>query len=419
MASGLRAKLNAMKTAAPAAPQRRGGGLMCRVSRVPLDAAVYRLPAAGLRRIGWTGPRFDVRRCLFLDTETTGLSHGAGTVAFLVGVGYADGGELVIEQYLMRDYGDEPELIDRLSARMANFDCVCTFNGKTFDMPLLETRFTMCRMRDRWRELENLDLLTPARRAWKLRLGSCRLANLEAEVLGMPREDALPGSEVPQRYFQFLKTGDESLLTDIVDHNRQDIATLATLLVRLCAVNDRPQALTDQRDQFSMGRSLERQGELGPARELYRLSAIPRPAGTLAALTGERIAGMANWRLYLIARRSRDWEAARDALEQMLNRRQMCGAVCVELAKLYEHRFRDYPRAMDYARQSARYPDGETPERLEARLARIRGKMDMEAKDGNTERREGRDHRQQGLPDPRGRQQAVRGWKAPGGEGEV
>ena len=157
----------------------------------------------------------------------------------------------------------------------------------------------------------------------------------------MPREDDLPGSEVPARYFEFLKTGDEALLTDIIDHNRQDIATLATLLVKLCEINAAPENLTDQRDQFSMGRSLERQGELGPAKEMYRVSAIPRPAGTLAALTGERVAGMANWRIYLLCRKSRDWEGARDVLEQMLNRRQMPGEACVALSKLYEHRFRD------------------------------------------------------------------------------
>lgn len=376
MASGLRAKLNRMKTGESAAPKIRTGGLICRVSRVPLDGAVYDLPPVGLRRIGWTGPRFDIRRCLFLDTETTGLSHGAGTVAFLVGVGYVDGNELAIEQYLMREYADEPELIDRLSSRMEGFDCVCTFNGRTFDMPLLEARFTMCRMRDRWRDLENLDLLTPARRAWKLRLGSCRLATLEAEILGMPREDDLPGSEVPTRYFEFLKTGDESLLTDIVDHNRQDIATLATLLVKLCAVNDRPQALTDQRDLFSMGRSLERQGELGPARELYRISAIPRPVGTLAALSGERVAGMANWRLYLLCRKSRDWEGARDVLTQMLNRRQMQGAASLALSKLYEHHFRDYRRALEYALKSENYPDGEPAELLGKRTARLRRKIE-------------------------------------------
>ena len=86
-------------------------------------------------------------------------------------------------------------------------------------------------MRHRWREMKNLDLLYPSRRTWKLRLGSCRLSHLEEVVLGMPRENDLPGKEVPQRYFDFLKTGDISLLEDIVRHNRQDIATLAVLLV--------------------------------------------------------------------------------------------------------------------------------------------------------------------------------------------
>ena len=375
MSSGLRAKLNAMKTAGPAAPQRRPGGLICHACRLPLDPAIHDLPAAGLRRIGWCGPRFDVGRCLFLDTETTGLSGGAGTVAFLVGVGFVDGNEFAVEQYMLRDYADEPELIDRLATRMAGFDSVCTFNGKNFDMPLLESRFILCRMRDRWRALENLDLLYPARRAWKLRLGSCRLANIETEILNLPRENDLPGSEVPARFFEFIKTGDEALLEDVVRHNRQDIATLATLLVKLCAINDRPEALTDQRDQFSMGRSLERQGELKPAREMYRVSAIPRPAGTLAALNGERIAGMANWRIYLLCRRSGDWDGAEAVLEQMLRRRQMPGGACVALSKICEHRRKDYPRALQYAEQSARYPDGEPPEQLRRRVERIRGKM--------------------------------------------
>ncbi len=386
MASGLRAKLNAIKGAPASAPPRRRGGVVCHVSRVPLDPAAFCLTATGLRRIGWSGRRFDIRRCLFLDTETTGLSGGAGTVAFLVGVGFVEGDELVIEQYLLREYADEPELIERLGARMSGFDSVCTFNGRNFDLPLLEARFTMCRMRDRWRALENLDLLYPARRAWKLRLGSCRLSRIETEILGLARENDLPGSEVPARFFQFLKTGQEELLEDIVRHNRQDIATLATLLVRLCEINDRPEALTDQRDQFSMGVSLERQGELRPAREMYRISARPRPAGTLAALTGERIAGMANWRFYLLCRKSGDWEGARDVLMQMLNRRQMTGAVCTELAKLYEHRLRDYSRALEYARRSAEGPGGEPAERLERRVQRIRNKIKqcVEAENGNT-----------------------------------
>ena len=375
MVSGLRAKLNMMRSSAPVAATPRNGGLICHVSRESLDPALLELPSTGLRRIGWCGPRFDIRRCLFLDTETTGLSGGAGTVAFLVGVGWVEGDALVIEQLMLREYADEPELIDRLSQRMAGFDSVCTYNGRNFDMPLLEARFTMNRMRDRWKTLENLDLLYPSRRAWKLRLGSCRLCNIETEVLGMAREDDLPGSEVPARFFQFMKTGEEALLDDIVRHNRQDIATLAKLLVRLCAVNDRPDLITDQRDQFSMGKSLERQGELKPAREMYRASARPRPAGTLAALSGERIAGSANWRLYALCRQSGDWAGAEDVLIQMLRRRQMPGTVCVELAKLCEHRRKDYSRALEYARQSALYPDGETAEQLEKRLNRIQRKI--------------------------------------------
>ena len=382
MASGLRAKLNVIKrgsAAAQNAEPKRPSGVMVRVSRVPLDPAIYALSPVGLRRMGWNGGPFDVNRCLFIDTETTGLSGGAGTVAFLVGVGYAAGEEFVIEQYLMREYADEPELIDHLAGRLDRFDCVCSFNGKNFDMPLIESRFTMNRMRGRWRDLDNLDLLYPARRAWKLRIGSCRLARIETEILGMPREDDLPGSEVPARYFEFLKTGNETLLEDIIEHNKQDIATLATLLIRLCEINARPEALSDQRDLFSMGRSLERQGELKNARELYRITALPRPTGTLAALTGERIAGMANWRQYHILRRSGDYDGAARVLKQMIARRQMPGDACVALSKLCEHRLGDLDEALKYARLAGKYPCAEAGEALERRVARIRGKIDKKA----------------------------------------
>ncbi|MBR1559098.1 MAG: ribonuclease H-like domain-containing protein [Clostridia bacterium] len=375
MASGLRAKLNAIRSsAAPAAPPRKTGGVMVKVSRLPLDPAIDALSPVGLRRMGWTGVTFDPRRCLFMDTETTGLSGGAGTVAFLVGAGFCDGDSFVVEQYLMREYADEPELIDRLARRMDGFDAVCTFNGRNFDMPLLQSRFTMCRMRHRWRDLDDLDLLYPARRAWKLRIGSCRLSRIESEILGMPREGDLPGSEVPGRYFEFLKTGDESLLTDIIDHNRQDIATLVTLLIRLCDINAAPEKLSDQRDLFSMGRSLERQGELKPARELYHIAALPRPMGTLAALTGERVAGMANWRQYHILRRSGDVDGAIHVLEQMLQRRQLPGEACVALAKLYEHHKKDYKRALGYAEQARRH--GVDPDEVERRAARLKRKME-------------------------------------------
>jgi len=354
------------------------GGLLCYASRRDIEPGLLTLSSVGLRRIGWSGRSFDARKCLFLDTETTGLSGGAGTVAFLVGIGYVKDDCFMIEQYLMRDYADEPELIDRLAERMEEFDCVCTFNGKTFDMPLLEARFTMCRMRHRWCALENLDLLHPARRAWKLRLGSCRLARLEEMILGIHRTGDLPGSEVPQRYFEFLKTGDMSLLDDIIVHNRQDIATLMTLLVKLCGVYDAPDGLGEQRDLFSVGKALERQGEFGEARRLYRLAAIPAPAGTLAALSGERLTGTANWRNYLIARRTGDVQEMKTILEQMLVRRQMPCAVHTELAKLYEHGMHDLRRALEHAKAARGCCEDCDVTSLDKRIDRLEHKLDKE-----------------------------------------
>lgn len=320
-----------------------------------------------------------------MDTETTGLSGGAGTVAFLVGIGYVEGEALVIEQYHLREYSDEPEMLDRLSRRMDGFDSVCTFNGRRFDMPLLQSRFTMCRMRDRWRDLDDLDLLYPARRAWKLRLGSCKLSRIETEILGMSREDDLPGSEVPERFFQFVRTGREDLIEDIIRHNCQDIATLATLLIELCRIYDQPEKLSDPRDQYSMGRSLERQGELKHARQMYHVAARPRPVGTIAALTGERLAGQANWHLYLLCRRSSDWEGAEDVLLRMLRRRQRVGEVCVALAKLYEHHHRHYDQALRYALLSQGQPGSETPEEHTRRVERLQRKImrGREVRDGH------------------------------------
>lgn len=380
MASGLRAKLNAMKTGPSAAPKQpaKPCGLMCFVHRLPLEEGLFDLSPVGLRRMGWSGRVFDIRKCLFLDTETTGLSKGAGTIAFLVGVGYVEDNNFVVEQFQMRDYPDEPELISRLGNLMARFDYVCTFNGKNFDMPLLETRFTMCRMRNLWKDMENIDLLYPARRTWKLRLGSCRLSRLEEMVLGMPRENDLPGSEVPQRFFEYLKCGDDTLLKDILDHNRQDIATLATLLVKLCRINDAPEKLTDKRDLFSMGKSLEHQGEFRPAKELYRISAIPAPAGTLAALIGERVCGMANQRLYCLYRKTGDTASMQSVLEQMLSRKQMPGWTLIELSKLHEHRLKDFKKALEYACMAEKYPECEPEETHKKRISRLLDKIKNE-----------------------------------------
>ena len=154
MASGLRAKLQAIAPAPAARPAREErGGLVVRTDRRRAPEGLLSLPARGLERLG-AGEGFSVEKCLFLDTETTGLSGGAGTLAFLVGAAYVEGDEFVTEQYILRDYGDEPEMLLRLGELMRRFNTAVTFNGKTFDMPLLESRYTICRLRDHWRALD-------------------------------------------------------------------------------------------------------------------------------------------------------------------------------------------------------------------------------------------------------------------------
>ena len=381
MASGLRAKLNRIAAGTPKAekkPERACGVLQYADSR-PMDARLNCLNTEGLRRIGFEGNTFDIRRCLFLDTETTGLSGGAGTVAFLVGLGWVEGNSFVVKQYLMRDYSDEAEMLTLISEKMRGFDICCTFNGKTFDLPLIKTRLTMCRMPDKWREFEQLDLLAPSRRTWKLRLGSCRLARIEEFILGQGREDDLPGSEVPQRYFSFLKSGDINLLQDIIDHNRQDIYTLGTLLAHLCELYADPIREEHKEDLFSMGKALEGRGELKVARELYRLAAVPTRAGSISALkSGDALSEQASWRLYLLAKKNRDTEEMREILERMALRRQMRGEIYIELAKLYEHRYKNYRRALRYAEIAAKYAPAKDREALDKRRGRLKAKIEKE-----------------------------------------
>ena len=382
MLSGLRAKLNAIGASAPKQEQKpvRPRGVLRYAARVPLDGRLLELPVDGLRRIGWTGGRFELKGCLFLDTETTGLSGGAGTVAFLVGVGYAEGESFIVEQFLMRDYADEAEMLSLIADRLDKCSCVCSFNGKNFDLPLLKTRFIMNRMQHRWQEKDQLDLLYPSRRTWKLRLGSCRLGRLEEFILGTGRENDLPGSEVPRRYFDFLKSGDMALLEDIIAHNRQDIITLQILLAHLCCLYAHHEQACRREDIFSMGKALEKQGELRPARELYRIASIPEPAGSIRALRGSEIAAQAAWRMALLARKNRDWEAMREILEQMAVRRQCRDKIYVELSKLWEHHYRNYARALRYAELAARYVEVKELDALNRRRDRLRARIEKTEK---------------------------------------
>ena len=169
------------------------------------------------------------KRWAFLDTETTGLAGGAGTYAFLVGVGSIDEEGFRVRQFFMRDFGDEPSLLAALTEHLSRFDVLITYNGKAYDQPLLETRYRMARARPPFARMAHLDLLHGARRLWKLRLDSCRLVDLENQILGLEREGDLPGEMIPYYYFQYLRTHQAFQLVPIFHHNVMDIVSLACL----------------------------------------------------------------------------------------------------------------------------------------------------------------------------------------------
>ncbi|MBN1777683.1 MAG: ribonuclease H-like domain-containing protein [Clostridiales bacterium] len=280
-----------------------------------------------------------MRDVLFLDTETTGLSRGAGTVAFLAGVGYFTEQHFVIEQYLMRDYDEESFVLREISRLLKAFPVLATFNGKTFDMPVLSNRFLLNRFGDGFGGV-HADVLYPARRIWKLRLFSCTLQTLEESILGVTREDDLPGELIPQTYFQYLKNRDFEPVRQIMVHNRQDILSLAQLFFFLCRLHAKPETAAAPEDLYSLARTLNKRGETEKAKKCYRMSArggLRKPA------------------FHALAQQEKREGNARRAVKlytAMLSRKEDMAEVCVALAKLYEHQLQNIPQALFYTRQA-------------------------------------------------------------------
>jgi uncharacterized protein YprB with RNaseH-like and TPR domain len=218
----------------------------------------------------------DFRDFLFLDTETTGLA-GAGTLAFMVGVGFFEPGTqgecFVVRQYFLRDHGDEPALLLLLDELLAGKAGLVTFNGRSFDIPLLESRFIMNRMPTDLRERPHLDLLHPARRLWRHRLGSCALGSLEGSLLGLRRsQDDVPGWLIPSLYTNYLRSGDARELVRVFYHNQIDMVSMVTLAARVTRLLSQPDPADHPIDLYSLGKW---QADLGlsDAEQTLRLAA--------------------------------------------------------------------------------------------------------------------------------------------------
>ena len=275
----------------------------------------------------------------FLDIETTGLNGGAGVYAFLVGVGRFEGETYHLAQFFLRDPSEEPAHLLALEAFLAPCQAVVTFNGKSFDIPLLNTRFTVQGWRSPFAGLAHIDLLHLARRLWRDRLPSRTLGSLELHILDHRRtEEDIPGWLVPQMYFDYLHTADARPLKSVFYHNAVDVISLAALLNHVAGLLDDPlaAAIQDDLDWAALGRLFEDLGRHPLAVELYR-----RALG--GSLPPENLADTRR-RLSLLCKRRGDLDSAVSLWEQAVAAGEVYAFV--ELAKVSEHERRDPAAAL-------------------------------------------------------------------------
>jgi uncharacterized protein YprB with RNaseH-like and TPR domain len=291
----------------------------------------------------------DPAKWLFLDTETTGLAGGTGTYAFLVGLAWWDAGGLQIEQLIMRDFTDEYSVLQELAARVAERPVLVTFNGKSFDWPLLESRFTMTRSIALPRLTAHLDLLHPARALWKLRLGSVRLMELERRVLDAPRlgwhrEEDMASALIPQHYFDYLRGGPVEPVAGIVRHNQMDLRGLAALFGKINALladENGDSEKIESLDLFGLSKFLERRGEAARA---HSTCAQALDAGLPAAFRPK-----ARRLLAMMAKRQNEHARAAQIWQEIAGDPQEGVYACEQLTIHYERHAKDLTRAMEFA----------------------------------------------------------------------
>ena len=337
-------------------------------------------------------------RMLFVDLETTGLAGGAGTYAFLVGCAWYQDGGLRTRQFFLSNFAAERVLLEAVADIADTSGVVVTYNGKSFDLPLIETRFLLHRLETPFAGVPHVDMLHPARRLWREdtpeqesepgrslmgdghvrrsaeRDGGCRLSTLEQTLCGHVREGDVPGFEIPSRYFHFVRTGDARGLAAVTEHNRLDLLSLAMLAANASQLlEDGPAAARTSREALGMGRLYERAAMTVEARASYLHAAGHRGTDTITCAEA--------WRAYaVLARRERRFEDAANGWRRILELPRCPPAIVREaseaLAVHHEHRLRDLQAARSFARQSLTLQA--TPSRRQAtqhRLARLDRKL--------------------------------------------
>lgn len=330
-----------------------------RTGRVEIGLAFDASPELlALLALDPTIARCDLRGALFLDTETTGLARGAGTVAFLVGLAWwHSDGTFTLEQLLVRQLGEEAPMLERVRQRIERASLLVTFNGKSFDMPLLRTRMVMARL-PAMTEPPHIDLLHVARRVHGARLANgCRLAALESAVLGFERSDDVASADIGALYLHYLRTGDARSLLGVVEHNAWDVIAMGALLGLYG--EPRHDTLAGE-DLAGVARTLCRAGNLEWAASCAE-AAVDRHLSARSIRARADIAKARGDRTRALA----DYETLALSLDD--------ASVRLEIAKLYEH----WVKAPDHALEWASRGTGERPEAAARRLERLARKANI------------------------------------------
>jgi uncharacterized protein len=283
----------------------------------------------------------------FLDTETTGLSGGTGTFTFLIGAARFIGNEFVLEQFFLRDLSDEPAQLLAFEEFLAPSQVIVSFNGKSFDIPLLQTRFLVQGWQPPFRDFIHIDLLHLARKLWSDRLPSRTLGNLEVQILDADRtEEDVPGWMIPSLYHDYLHDWDANRLKPVFYHNKMDVISLAVLLDHVAGILGDP--LTNAQaygaDLIALARLYEQIGEMESASQLY-LHGLQHEDSIQQRLPRELLTD-ALFRLANIHKKQADFETALQLWQQAAALDHLPSHI--ELAKYYEHHLEDYVSAIQW-----------------------------------------------------------------------
>jgi uncharacterized protein YprB with RNaseH-like and TPR domain len=329
-----------------------------------------------------TRPALSGGKLLFLDLETTGLAGGAGTYAFLVGCGWFDSESACfrLRQFFLSDFAAERALLESLAEFANGTACVVTYNGKTFDLPLIETRFVMQRMSTPFADLPHVDMLHPARRMWREDDVECRLTTLERTLCGHEREGDVPGFEIPSRYFRYVRSGDARPLEAVLEHNRLDIVSLAMFTARAAQLLDEGAAAATSREALGMGRLYERAGLVSDALAAFARATHADATGAhLRQGSGGQVRTEALRAQAILLRRLRRYEEAASSWRELLAARcseSYAREAAEALAVHHEHRARDLEAARRFALQSLQLQaTAARQDAVKYRLARIERKL--------------------------------------------